>query len=822
MSRMLPARALVAQSAMAAEARKERNGIRFFQPTPPQLAFLSDPRPIVLWRDGNQLGKANRHGSRVLTPTGWVPIEKLRVGDVVIAGDGTPTEVLGVYPQGEVDLYRVTFDDGAAVECCREHLWQVMDGEARFRKTSPRYRKWGVRSLGEILDRWGPRPKPKQRVTIPTPPPVQIESQPVPLDPYLLGVLLGDGCLGGTPIVTNPDAAVLGEVCMSLPPGSMVRPLKSGRCPAVRIRGVNGKNPVSVALRELGLKGLGSHERFVPDCYLWNSPDVRLAVLQGLLDTDGGVTAGCVEYMTTSRRLARNVRFLARSLGGKVKVKAKRTHYTKADGERVACRIGYRVRIRLPRTRLFRLNRKQQAIIDPVSTTDDRVLHKIEPAGRGLATCIRVAHPSHTFVTEDFIVTHNSLSLAAELVYAARGVHPYRRVKRAPTHTVVVGVSLDQMSALMKRIWQLVPKGELDPRCGFDPGRGFTGKPPRLVWKSGPGKGSVLNVATYKQGPQRVAGFTIDGVVMDEPPPKGMYGELVPRVMRQGGWIRIGMTPTPEMPDVTWLRKMVQQGQIPEHNFGLTPENTRPQGAPGPLMTQAQIEAYVAQYLPEQRLMRTFGDWEPVVTDRYIEAFTEAACVAPVDVAALRASAAEREDKLAFGVGLDHGTDIGKERAVLVAVEGGGGPRPRVWVLDEYVTDDATKPEDDAAAVLAMIDRAGIDYDDVTTWVGDIAAKARKRDAKKSNTEIRLELATLLGRDGSSVRFIQTPFKSAGSVEKGCAQINALCDRGHFTVAPRCVETIRAMKQFNGNPKDPLKDVLDALRYIAVRMIAPA
>ena len=133
-----------------------------------QWDFVLAPEDVVLFQAGNRVGKALPVDEPVLTETGFAPIGSLKIGDRIIGGDGEVCHVTGVFPQGKRPVHRVTFDDGASLRCCEDHLWKVQDSEQRFRKTSGRYGGWSVRPLKEILERWGPRPKPKQRCVIPS------------------------------------------------------------------------------------------------------------------------------------------------------------------------------------------------------------------------------------------------------------------------------------------------------------------------------------------------------------------------------------------------------------------------------------------------------------------------------------------------------------------------------------------------------------------------------------------------------------------------------------------------------------------------------
>jgi phosphate starvation-inducible PhoH-like protein len=179
-------------------------------------------------------------------------------------------------------------------------------------------------------------------------------------------------------------------------------------------------NPVTVALRGLGLDGTRSGTKFVPESYLFNSPEVRLALLQGLLDTDGGpvTQAGrtCrIEYVTTSPRLRDDVIFLVRSLGGVAYVRTRSAEGRKpgrANGHEVAHRSdAYSLGIRMPSgVAPFRLARKLERYAVSGGGRPMRYIDRIEAAGSAETCCIQVAALDSLYVTEDFLLTHNTLN----------------------------------------------------------------------------------------------------------------------------------------------------------------------------------------------------------------------------------------------------------------------------------------------------------------------------------------------------------------------------------------------------------------------------
>ncbi len=407
-----------------------------------------------------------------------------------------------------------------------------------------------------------------------------------------------------------------------------------------------------------------------------------------------------------------------------------------------------------------------------------------------------------------------SYFLAWEILHRLRGTHPYKTTHRPPIRALVASVSLEQMMPLMEKLWELAPKDELSHKCGFDPGRGLTGKPPRLVFTSGPGKGSVLSFATYKQGTTRIAGGTYHLVGLDEPPTEQMWGEVQPRLMRQNGDLICTFTPTPDMPDLGWLREMVEAEAVEEHNFGLTEANCWIAGAPRPFKTQEEIDEYAATLLEHERAMRIDGAWEPLTKGAWLTNFSE------------KNTRSDRPlDGAYLGVGIDHGAAAGKQAAVLFAAMDRHGRQPRVWWWDETLSDGLTTPAQDAQAILDMLARNGLTMLDVDEWVGDRPTGESKHHIRKSNKALRIQLCHIAGIPLHRARVIHTPHKWGGSLTYGMRMLNGLFgtvdDDGIpiATVHPRCKRFIAFALNFKGDRRDPLKDVGDAGRYIMERTI---
>jgi phosphate starvation-inducible protein PhoH and related proteins len=378
-------------------------------------------------------GRAQPLSSAVLTPSGFRPIGSLEVGDLVVGSDGAPTPVIGVYPQGRKEVFRLRAQDGASTLCCSEHLWHVSTPDDRRRGKPGR-----VVETREMIGRL--RAAHQHRFELPIlGGPVELQPGDIPMDPYALGLLLGDGCLttSTTPsfATTDPELALALQETLH---GIDVR--HKGGVDYVlnnstgQRGGVIVVNPVTAVLRELGLAGTRSRTKFAPEAYLYNGSDVRLAVLQGLLDSDGGPVTQrgrtCrIEYVTCSERLCDDVVFLVRSLGGVAYARRRKAAGRppgRANGRPVHHRAdAFVINIRLPsEIEPFRLGRKRDIYRRFGGGRPMRFVHAIEPAGEEETVCIQVAAADSLYVTDDFLLTHNTLNDSFVILDEAQNTSP--------------------------------------------------------------------------------------------------------------------------------------------------------------------------------------------------------------------------------------------------------------------------------------------------------------------------------------------------------------------------------------------------------------
>ena len=379
-----------------------------------------DAVPGCLIADAMRVGKGGTDSTKILTPRGWITFANVEVGDRVIGSDGGVHTVTGVFPQGIQDVYRVYFSDGASVLCDAEHLWHVTTAQGRYNNQAEQ-----VLSTAEILA--GPlHSSGTRRNAVHFIPmmarPAQLEGLgELPLDPYFLGAILGDGSIcQGSPDFTTADEEIIFLLRSTMPPGIKIssrrdKRLTNSQTTNLRFSRVSMRqrtNPICDALKSLGLWGHRSERKFVPELYKWAPSPDREALLQGLLDTDGSTNAvGLIEFSSTSLQLREDVVFLVQSLGGTATRSDRVPFYNNRHGQRVKCLRSYRSIIVLPEgVQAFRLRRKADRWHPPTKFIPARSIKAIESAGRQNITCIRVDSPDSLYVTDDFIVTHNTAS----------------------------------------------------------------------------------------------------------------------------------------------------------------------------------------------------------------------------------------------------------------------------------------------------------------------------------------------------------------------------------------------------------------------------
>lgn len=351
-------------------------------------------------------GKALRSDQCVLTEHGWEQIGNLRVGQRVFGSDGMCHAITGVYPQGKKRLFKMSFDDNTSVVCSEDHLWT-------FRRQSGSSHKWVKETMSatEWLESSSFKSK---NVLLDCVSPLDYEEKNLPIEPYTLGALLGDGSMLSTPGITvnNQDLDIIDRI-------KLLSGLFTSRESYSERRGCvhftfphkyGKENPLTHHLKKLGVWGLKSGQRFVPSEYFTASIEQRLKLLQGLMDTDGTPHRSNGSFSSTSIALADAVVELTRSLGGFAR---------HSKPQPTACgSTEYTIFTWLPSVfKHFSTKRKLQKqskylakkkLVEPYKR-----LVSFEPSGYGEATCIEVDSGDSLFLSQGYNLTHNTKTAGA-------------------------------------------------------------------------------------------------------------------------------------------------------------------------------------------------------------------------------------------------------------------------------------------------------------------------------------------------------------------------------------------------------------------------
>jgi hypothetical protein len=349
--------------------------------------------------------KAQPLDARILTSVGWKLMGEINIGDEVIGQDGKPTKVVGISPRTTEKVVRVRFGDGSSTECTLDLLW-TFKGQG----SKSEYKTWPLSKILEGGLRYGSSTQWIRHVPIVEPIEFDYQSEPI-IEPYALGLLLGDGGLSQDSVrFTNHlgDAELVARLMEGLKVLDVKISKASSRGETVDYRITTTStehrgfskgrvNKLLDALRELGLMGKLSNKKFIPDQYKFGSIETRLAVLQGLMDTDGWVSKNSAAFCSSSLQLALDVRDIVWSLGGWSSISQ-----DKLDSWNVRVNLNHGMNP-------FRLERKRNKVKRVIPRA--RTMRDIEFVGEKEVQCIKVDNPSGLYVTDNFIVTHNTTSM---------------------------------------------------------------------------------------------------------------------------------------------------------------------------------------------------------------------------------------------------------------------------------------------------------------------------------------------------------------------------------------------------------------------------
>jgi len=367
-------------------------------------------------------GRAQPLDSKIYTPQGYKLMGDIKQGDIVIGSNGQHINVLEIFPQGKKDIYKITFSDGSYTECCDDHLWNIGANSSK----NPKFITKPLKDFKDNLKAKSGQNKYKIPILSS---PINFETKNIPIDPYTLGCLLGDGSItkGVSPSFSTNDIEIL-EYFL-LPENYNIHKCKGDNYD-YRLSSNNRNNILTQHLEDLELLGTKSSTKFIPSIYKYNSEEIRLEILRGLLDTDGDIGTHpnntCrINFNSVSINLINDVIELVNSLGGTTtspRICRKKGEISTWNGQIIKNNYDC-LRINLilpPHINPFKLKRK--ANLYKNTTNIYRTIDKVEYIGIKEAQCILVDSEDHLYVTDNSILTHNTFLDSIIIVDEAQNV----------------------------------------------------------------------------------------------------------------------------------------------------------------------------------------------------------------------------------------------------------------------------------------------------------------------------------------------------------------------------------------------------------------
>ena len=378
-----------------------------------QEKFVCSNVDVVFGGGVLSCGKFQTLNSLVLTRNGWVKMGDLRVGDKVLTPFDGESKIVEIFPQGEQDVYELETLDGRVCECGLDHLWAIRTPKQllNYRKNGRKWSNYSVVTTSYIIEQM----ERGKRIHLPLSQGLEFEQKDLPIAPYALGVLLGDGCLSAHKegkskngiTISNPEE----DICERL------YPLLGAERVRVSMNGLAhtyyGENCIKAIryIKEAKLNCLAK-DKYIPEIYMYSSIEQRMDLLKGLMDTDGTVNNdNTFRFTTTSEKLADCFVSLCRSLGYTAnKYIDKRLNKYKSN---FCCSISIQTKdiIFNSKKHTERFNRNKKNIKRNYERDNTHIrIKSIKKVRRAECQCIMIDNDKHLYITDDYIVTHNTFA----------------------------------------------------------------------------------------------------------------------------------------------------------------------------------------------------------------------------------------------------------------------------------------------------------------------------------------------------------------------------------------------------------------------------
>jgi len=362
------------------------------------------------------IGKEQPISEPVLLEKGWTPIGEVKIGDKIYGEDGNLYTVTGIFPQGIKDVYEIIFSDDTKTRCGLEHLWHIHTRKQRINMKNKNDYRFQIKSLKDIMIDY--KNIDYYKYSIPINSEIKFtEKENLPLDPYIFGLLLGDGGFTKSVITfTNPETELFEQLEQGIKELDLelhYRDFENHR-QATIVKNDNEKyNKLNTIINNLGLSGCDSRQKFIPKQYIYSKIEDRIKLLSGIINTDGHIHKNVsIHVCSYSEQLAKDVTELARSLGY-IAIFNSWDRTNENSTKKYEKEIEYRVTIIGDYSKL-NLSTKHKNKLKERCNDYCKSIIDIQLVGQEESICIMVDNPNHLYITNDYIVTHNT-TLAYEV-----------------------------------------------------------------------------------------------------------------------------------------------------------------------------------------------------------------------------------------------------------------------------------------------------------------------------------------------------------------------------------------------------------------------
>ena len=325
-------------------------------------------------------GKAIDVHTDILTPNGWVKMKDIHIGSIVYDENGKETKVIGEYPQGLKDVYEVTFKDGSKIKCCKDHLWKYTTSDVYKTATTQELLNSGVKFNRQY------------KFAVPINKPIQFEKKDLLIKPYILGVLIGCGHFGINIELTNHEEDIITKISKDY-----------------KLNNYKFEKSSDVYNYIRKIYSYRFTNKFIPQDYLYSSVNDRFELIQGLIDSKGYINHhGYIIFRTQCKQLGNDFAFLIRSLGYRV------TLQTVSNNGNII----YVYTILSNDNKLISSNKHKEKLKNVEVRKQDKLkIINIKKLNEKVEMkCISVDSPEHTYICENFIVTHNTFMMTNMII----------------------------------------------------------------------------------------------------------------------------------------------------------------------------------------------------------------------------------------------------------------------------------------------------------------------------------------------------------------------------------------------------------------------